>query len=429
MHHNHLRRVFHSVFTQLSIAVFASGLAITLIIIVGVISLRVHSTSVLDRNLARYADYIAKDLGNPPQLARAVPMAEDMGAIIIYDHPSHGWQTAPPPERIRFKHYRTFPDRPDISGGQWRGHHYFRVRLPEGRLTLIYGRGRFFDPSVGYILLGMAGAMVMVMAGAYWLVRCALKPIRSLHEGAVRVGSGDLAHRVPEKGRSELRDLAVAFNRMTERLSNVLSLKDRLLVDVSHELRSPLARMKLALAMMDDNETRRSLQEDVDQMSTMIHSLLESARAGSGSVAIDREDMDLGRLIRSIAASDRIALELPESLPFVGDAAKLRSLFQNLVDNALKYSQGAEEPVRITAVQQESLVQVIVADGGIGIPESFLPHVFNPFFRVDDSRSRETGGFGLGLSVCKAVAEAHGGTISIHSTEGAGTRVEVRLPL
>jgi signal transduction histidine kinase len=220
---------------------------------------------------------------------------------------------------------------------------------------------------------------------------------------------------------------------MVGRVREMIAARDQLLLDVSHELRSPLTRMKVALEMLPRSEQRTGMATDVAEMERMIAQLLELERLrGSRSVTPVRQD--LVPILREVAygfenrpPGVRVVSTLRE-LPLDVDADKVRMVFRNLLDNATKYSLPQSAPVELSAVQNGDTVVVRVTDQGPGIPENDRQRVFEPFFRVDRSRTKRTGGYGLGLSICKRVMEAHGGSISVDADYHQGASFVLTFP-
>jgi signal transduction histidine kinase len=214
---------------------------------------------------------------------------------------------------------------------------------------------------------------------------------------------------------------------MTARIREMLRSKEQLLLDVSHELRSPLTRAKLGLALIDDNENVRRVNEDLKELEQMITELLEAARLESDFGVLRRELTDLAILAREVSHGRRVSVVTPGAVTINVDPDRISTVLRNLVDNALKYS-AEGTPVDLRVMRADNGGRIEVRDHGVGIPPGELAHVFEPFYRVDKSRTRKTGGFGLGLSLCKRIVEAHGGTISISSEPKVGTTVTVFLP-
>lgn len=434
MHRRRFKRLFHSVFTKLLVTILVAGTAITLIVGVGFSVIRFHSLSDLDRNLLLYAEYLTRDLGDPPDFDRAREISRRTGFTVRFDHPDRPWQTGTIPGSFQFKRARVRSH----GKGIWTGHHRgsFFIRLPRsgGELMFIAPREARDHENAGWILAAMAAALSAVLAAAYFFIRRVLKPLRTLETGVEALTAGRLDHRVPEAGDDELRDLAAAFNTMAGRLSELLNSKERLLLDMSHELRSPITRVKVQLEFLQDEEIREALRADVVEMEAMVTAILEEARLRTAAAALNLEKVEMAELIRSVAAefkdrSPGTVCEVLEPAPVRADRQKMRTVLRNLLDNALKNTPAGGDPVAVSMNRNKDGVAIIIADRGEGIPEAALPHLFEPFFRADSSRSRKTGGYGLGLSLCKAIIDAHKGRIEVTSRVGSGTQVTVTLPL
>ena len=433
MHRRRFKRLFHSVFTKLLVTIAVAGFAISLIIGIGFAVMRFHSISYLDRNLLLYTQYLVRDLGDPPDLQRAIQIADRTGLAIRFDHPEGGWQTGAPPDGFHLERARVRSH----GKGIWTGHQkgQFFIRLPHGggELMFITSRGGEDHDIAGRVLVVMAAALVVVLTAAYFYIRRVLKPLRMLKTGVSELAAGKLDHRVPQTGNDELRDLAEAFNTMAKRLADLLDSKEHLLLDMSHELRSPLTRIKVQLEFLQDEEIREALRADVTEMETMVTAILEEARLRTSASALKPEPVEMVELVRSIAAEfdDRLpGIEYGPLEPATAavDRQKIKTVLRNLVDNALKHTPNDGDPVILSTTRRQGHVLIVVEDRGEGIEESALPHLFEPFYRADASRSRKTGGYGLGLSLCKAIVDAHQGSIEIDSTPNKGTTVSVSLP-
>ncbi len=303
-----------------------------------------------------------------------------------------------------------------------------------GFFLLIVGPG--FGPShelhdrlVGLLLALMAAVFVV----AHVVLRRSLRPLRSLQEGVARLGEGDLDVVVPNRTRDEFGDLTEAFNRMVGRVREMVRARDQLLLDVSHELRSPLTRMKVALAMLPEDDKTQRLRTDVGEMEAMITELLELERLRSGR-AIEARRQDLVPLVREVAGSFE---QTPPGVRFSNtpaeawaevDSERMRTVLRNLLENAIKYSLPDSRPVEVSVAEEGARVVIRVQDDGPGVPSEDLGQLFEPFFRVDRSRSKKTGGYGLGLSMCKRILEAHGGGIAFENRPGRGACFTLTLP-
>lgn len=211
--------------------------------------------------------------------------------------------------------------------------------------------------------------------------------------------------------------------------------QQRLLLGVSHELRTPLTRLKLRLEMLGEASGNEAMREDLREMEAMITSLLEAARMRHEAGTLKRSREDLRKLLAEAARrySGRlpgVIMHLPEfPIPAWVDPERIATLIGNLLDNALKYSAQDAALVELSLLVEDGEAVISVRDQGIGIPKEAVAQLFEPFFRVDESRTRESGGFGLGLSLCQAIVQAHGGRIMVESEPGRGTTVTVRLPV
>lgn len=324
------------------------------------------------------------------------------------------------------------------------------IRFPDGRM----GRVEHVDtrplPPIGAPTV-IALVLVVVGISSLLLARSLTRPLGKLSTAAQAFGSGDLKSRVGLKNRDELGDVSRAFDEMAERVTALLRAERELLANVSHELRTPLSRIRMALALVADAEgdvavAREMLGEigaDLDELERLITDVLTAARldfedAGSpsGIPPLRRQHVDLGDLLehavsRFKATHPKRTLQsnIPENLPAIdADPVLLRRVFDNLLENAHKYTERPDEPIELVARFGEDIM-VDVVDKGIGISADELPRVFRPFYRVDKSRTRATGGLGLGLPLAKRIVEAHGGKLELTSVLHEGTRARVRLPL
>jgi len=275
--------------------------------------------------------------------------------------------------------------------------------------------------------------MVAIFVITYAVLRRLLRPLQTLGEGVAKLSEGQLDFVVPIRTRDEFGALTGAFNQMIGRVREMVLARDQLLLDVSHELRSPLTRMKVALELLPEGEKRQRIAADVAEMEIMISELLELERLRAGR-GIKTARQDLMPLLREIAESFQerppgvVIASAPPKLLLDVDAEKMRTVFRNLLENAVKFSLADSRAVKILVSQEEERVSIRVTDDGPGIPEDDLANLFEPFYRVDRSRSKKTGGYGLGLSICKRILEAHGGSIAVENNPGRGATFILTLP-
>jgi signal transduction histidine kinase len=318
------------------------------------------------------------------------------------------------------------------------------------------------------VLIGLTGLMLGILA-SYLLARDITEPILRVVGAAEALGEGDWSQRVTSNARDEVGVLAQTFNAMAARLESwdtdlrsavaertaelhqaVVRLDAafvqmrRFNADASHELRTPLTivRGEAEVALRSPRpvpeyeRVLRSILEETEHMGHLIDGLLTLARADSGELKLEARPIsmhdllaDLHQQAQVLAREKEIQVDFacPRSLPVYGDELRLRQLFLNLLDNAVKYT-GPGGHVWLEAWEEGGQPVVQVRDTGIGVAPADMPHLFDRFFRVDKARGREVGGSGLGLAICKWIVDAHGGTISVESRPGGGTSFRVRLP-
>ena len=293
-------------------------------------------------------------------------------------------------------------------------------------------------------LAGFGGVILFFgLAGGWWLVARAIKPVEDISATAVKISAGDLSQRINvAEAESELGQLAFVLNSTFARLDAAFAQQKQFASDAAHELRTPVSVMltqtQTALnrerSPAEYRETLEACQRAAQRMRKLIGALLELARLDAGQEQMKRLKFDLSEtarscveLIRPIADehSIKIHCELP-ALECVGDSERLAQVITNLLTNAIQYNKPGGE-IRIGAQSRDGTAILTVSDTGVGIPAEDLPHVFKRFYRGD--KSRTGGNTGLGLAISKAIVEAHGGGIEVSSEEDAGSTFTVRLPV
>lgn len=273
--------------------------------------------------------------------------------------------------------------------------------------------------------------LLLVLIGVTYAFQLAqLRPLSWLRSGVEAVSRGDFSARVPVARDDEIGQVARAFNQMTRRVERMLRDRERLLGDVSHELRSPLARIKVALELLPAGDKRDAIARDVYEMEALTAALLERERASAADD--DAQPVDLAAIVREVAGSfdgrpPGFEIDAPANVTVRGDAARLRVLVHNLIDNAVKFSLPDSRPVEVRLRAAGETLALFVTDDGRGIPNADVARVFEPFVKLDPARGHRVG-YGLGLDICKRIVAAHGGTIMIAPRDERGTRVTVSLP-
>ncbi len=364
-----------------------------------------------------------------PTLADARRTASALHIDIRYEGPRGGWTT-----RASMPHAADLRARPGNGVPGFLPHRQYEIASAPDGGTYLFGwslAGHALEAHTA-LLVSLLIVMIAVILAAHVVIQRLLDPLRALNDGVARLGAGELDVHVPRAGHDEFGRLTDAFNQMVERVRGMIHSRDRLLVDVSHELRSPLTRLKVALELQPDDAQRAGLSSDVAEMEHMVAELLEleRLRAGQGIVTAPT---DLVPLLHAAAARWRdrapgARVVAPAPLAADVDAEKIRLVLRNLLENAVKYSLPDSAPVQIRGERRDEGILITITDDGVGIPPADVERIFEPFYRVDPSRSKRTGGYGLGLSICKRVMEAHGGTISAERGMPRGARFVLWLP-
>jgi signal transduction histidine kinase len=299
-----------------------------------------------------------------------------------------------------------------LRDGSW-----LRIRLHGGPPPWRWG-----PKPIGWLVL----AVVLVLCAAVWAAHRITRPLRQYAQAADRFGVDVRAPPMPEHGSRELRRAAGAFNRMQERLRRFVDDRTMMLAAISHDLRTVLTRLRLRAEFIEDGEQQDKAIADIDEMQAMLDETLSFARDDAREEAAVETDLAalLQSLCHTLADTGRaVRFDGPDRLMLQGRPVFLRRAFSSLLDNALRYGDRAE--VSLSHIDGEAVVGIL--DHGPGNPPLMREKVFAPFFRLEGSRSRETGGTGLGLA--SAVFHRHGGHISLHDGPAGGLLVRINLPM
>ena len=422
-----IRRVFSSIFTKLLLILVVAGICITLVISYFFRSGTSQYREAVQENVAQYLNYLVQDLGVPPDLEKAEKIAQQYSLKIRYESPNITWSTSeslPPVDQIQLSRWREFPE---LHFAHYEGIHLIALQQGEGIFLFTMDLGQNHDKIRNKWILGSLIFLVLILLGAYCAIRWILHPIRWLREGVRQVGEGNLRHRVPEKGSAEMRGLSSTFNTMARRIDHMLRSKEQLLLDVSHEFRSPLTRIKVALEFFPDSTVKNDVRDDVDELEKMVSEILETARLDSEYGHLNRKHVKMDQLLQQTLQgfnhqSAHFHLHPMPPVPSLSlDVERISIVLRNILNNALKYSSSSSKPVEVSLQQVDSRVVLHIKNFGAVIPQEELPHIFEPFYRVDKSRSKATGGYGLGLHLCQKIMEAHGGRIEVSSSLADGT--------
>ena len=379
----------------------------------------------------RNIESIIEDIGTPPNLNNAMRLADELEWSIAINNPIMRWSSDNeyrlPVEQSVFNRTLTSDaevrsiDNEDIIMVQRGGYDFY-----------LYQRS-LSENNSNYIVLyvGVALASIVLFLN-YFMVNRLLDPVRMLRKGAERIRLGELNFRVKGNRQDELGELTESINHMADSLQSMLEAKRQLLLAISHELRTPITRAKLRLEFMLESDEKDQLKEDIQEIEQLITDLIEAERLNEEHAVLTAEPTPLAAFVEGVCEQFEsypgdLELELPdEDREFIIDNLRVRLLITNLVNNAIRH--GESNPIIVRVSFNGEFAHLEVEDHGEGIAAEHLTHICEPFYRADSARQRNTGGFGLGLYLCRLIAQAHGGELIIESQLGKGTHIKVKLP-
>ena len=401
---------------------------------------------LISGHLSLHVQYVREDIGVPPRIERAINITERVPVDIRILGPSIDWASDPAFPRVEelvFAPSPRFSDDPDAWVDELRGvdfastenHDYLRIR--QGGYDILVSSPRISDAPGGPSLLTqiLVLGLFFLLLG-YLSVRWLFRPIRSIRTGAAHIGRGNFDHRITRIRRDQLGDLAEDINALASDVESMLDAKRALLLGISHELRTPLSRMRLNIEFLDDEEQREEIKAEIVEMEKIVASLLEAERLSVRHARLARTEVVVGELLSELLDDffsrerDRIELREPETAIAANlDEARTTLLLKNLLSNALRYSKPEDGPIELAFSKQGSELVFTVRDRGPGLSKDQAEHIGEPFYRSDPSRTRASGGTGLGLYLAMLVAKAHGGSLELIEIDTPGACFEVRLPL
>lgn len=376
---------------------------------------------VISKTLGPYSDALAQHIfANPdPELWRDIARGHGVSLLV---EPAGGQPVAIDAEGNLLQ-----GSEPTVERGQV---HAVRI-APDGARVTIAWPMLSFRASHMPLLAGLLVMLTAVVGSAFWFLNRQLKPLAWLRSGVDAVAGGDFETRVPVVRDDEIGQVAVAFNEMAGRVGEMIDDRERLLADVSHELRSPIARMKVALELLPEGEKRDLVARDLREMESLVAVLLERETLRSRADRIEGEELDLTALARLVLETfaDRppgVELVAESAVTLRADPDLMRLLLQNLVDNAVKFSTPDSGPVTVRLEVVADEVRLQVQDEGVGVPPGSTERLFEPMVKLDHARGHHAG-YGLGLNLCQRIVQLHGGTIELLPREPRGAEVRVIL--
>lgn len=428
-----VQQVTRSLFLRL---IFIFGFTVVSFFIIISVSLRAinqNTTSIetIPDFFTRNVESILEDIGTPPNLSNAMRLANELDWTINIRNPIMRWSSD---SENRLDVDDSEFDRSLSSDAE------VRTVSNEGIIHVDRGGYEFFlyprfqgENQFNYLVLYAGSALaIVVLFLNYFMVNRLLAPVHQLRRGAERIQQGDLNYRVQSNRQDELGELTDSINHMADSLQSMLEAKRQLLLAISHELRTPITKAKLRLEFMPESSEKEQLREDIDEIDLLISDLLEAERLNQEHAVLVEEPVYLAEFLSGVSElyadyDGGLQVEVPEEDKLFNiDRLRVRLMITNLLNNAIRH--GESNPIRVNLQFRDNQAIIEVIDQGEGIGEEHLNQITEPFYRADSSRQRNTGGFGLGLYLCRLIAEAHGGRLLIESELGEGTHITVNLP-
>jgi len=410
-------------------------MAILLMFIVGgniALSIKNNFKENIRPHLMQYLEYVQKDIGTPPNKLKALEISEKLSVDIFIISESEHWSSNNTTIDLSgIKYYKQFVEN-DVKYSTGELEDLEVLVVNHDKHTIVFSilhPKNHYQHRHGLPLF----LIIVLLTGFYFVIRKLFLPIKTLESGIKRIGSGELQHRIELHRKDELGSLANNINQMADDIQQMLESKRQLLLAISHELRSPLTRTKIALDLMPENRHSQSIKEDLQEIEQLIEEILETERLSTSHAVIHETDTSLDEILSKVVtqhfSQHTPQLEIvPNDYRVHVDVPRIKLLMKNIIDNAISHTPSDKPSPLISLKTNENNIVLSVKDYGEGIDEHHLPHLMEPFYRVDPSRQRDTGGYGLGLYLCKIIAQVHGGNLQITSEKNSGTTVIFTLP-
>ena len=412
------------------------GITIILFFLILSIALRtvnqnINAIETIPDYFTRNIESVILDIGTPPNLSNAMRLAGELNWSINIHNPIMRWSSD---NENRLKVDESLYNRTLTSEAEVRLINDEEIIMVKTGGYDFYLYQRFFDDNnFNYVVLYIGVSLAaLVLFLNYFMVNKLLSPIHLLRKGAERIRHGDLNFRVKSNRQDELGELTESINHMADSLQSMLEAKRQLLLAISHELRTPITKAKLRLEFMPESIEKDQLKEDIQEIELLISDLIEAERLNYEHSVLVTEPVLIAEFVNGVTEqfdyyAGGLLIETPDNdEEFLIDRLRIRLLITNLLNNAVRH--GENNPIRVGISFSNDQAVLEVEDQGEGIAEEHLSQISEPFYRADSARQRNTGGFGLGLYLCRLIAAAHGGEFIIESKLGEGTHITVRLP-
>ena len=300
-----------------------------------------------------------------------------------------------------------------------------KVRSNDKIIQILFPRERIAPSSVRLFVFWITLPSLLLISIAIIFLKNQTKPIINLAKAAEKFGKGDFVSGIRPSGASEVRKAAYEFDKMAKRIDRHLKQRSEMLSGISHDLRTPLTRLKLQLAMLNQKDLSVKMSKDIDEMESMLNSYLQFAKSQVQEVSVATNINKLFNEIASEKNNKNFHLELPVQIVLIGRKNALKRCFNNIIENGLNYAKN----VYVHISKSTNRLNIYINDDGPGIPLNQYKNVFKPFYRLDESRNLNLAGVGLGMSIAEDIVKSHGGNIELSESNYDGLQVKISLPL
>ena len=300
-----------------------------------------------------------------------------------------------------------------------------KVRSTDKIIQILFPRERIAPSSVRIFIFWITLPSLLLISIAIIFLKNQTRPIINLAKAAEKFGKGDFVSGIRPSGASEVRKAAYEFDRMAKRIDKHLKQRSEMLSGISHDLRTPLTRLKLQLAMLNQKDLSLKMSKDINEMESMLNSYLQFAKSQAQE---DSVATNINKILNEIAnekSSKNFHLDLPIEIVLVARKNALKRCFNNIIDNGLNYAKN----VYVNISKSTNNLHIFINDDGPGIPLNQYKNVFKPFYRLDESRNLNHAGVGLGMSIAEDIVRSHGGSIELSKSNKKGLQVKISLPL
>ncbi len=388
------------------------------------------------RNSVNHVELLINEIGEPFNVKKARTISRKLEIQIRYRSPGFQWASNSSILKLKTENLHVYNGISRIKVGFTKKGPAINIIKKSGSyLFILHSERENFRYIATLFMLFFIIFISIVITGMYFIIKKILNPVKTLEQGVKQLRSGNIEYKIDQKSNDEFGELINSFNSMSSEIKKMIKARDQLLMDVSHELRSPLTRIKVALEFINDSEARQSIEDDISEIEKMAAELLETERLNSPYGSLRIKNFNLNNIVKGIIremknSTPGVKLKAVKKETFLkADPERVKILLKNIIGNAVKFSKDQDNPVEISINENERDITVKITDFGPGISENELSNIFEPFYRIDKSRSKNTGGYGLGLSLCKKIMDAHRGEISIKSSKGAGTTVYLKFKI